>query len=232
MGSPCSLPSRHGEPIGVTLKKNHTATLLDSLKPTKERHVQRLRRSLGLRVPPTKGKGVRRGLSTGLPTKAEHRGHVWSWDFISDATTRGGALRMLTILDEYTRECHVLRADRALKSGDVLDWIGRAIAEHGSPAYLRSDNGPEFIANDQDDLYRARQSVAKWLRRESFQHRVKTPYTAEVEAAIIQIPGRRKAARLRMSSFHLKAGLPKGKLGGRSREIREHQQAPGRNEAL
>ena len=53
---------------------------------------------------------------------------------------------MLTILDEYTRECHVLRADRALKSGDVLEWMGRAIQEHGAPAYLRSDNGSEFIA--------------------------------------------------------------------------------------
>ena len=115
--------------------------------------MQRLRRSLGLRVPPTRRKVVRRGVSTGLPTKAEHRGHVWSWDFISDATTRGGALRMLTILDEYTRECHVLRADRALKSSDVLEWIGRAIAEHGSPAYLRSDNGPEFIAKE----------VQRWL---------------------------------------------------------------------
>jgi len=42
---------------------------------------------------------------------------------------------MLTILDEYTRECHVLRADRALKSGDVLEWMGKAIQEHGAPAY-------------------------------------------------------------------------------------------------
>ena len=72
--------------------------------------------------------------------------------------------------------------------------------------------------------------MAKWLRRESFEHRVKTPYTAEVEAATIQTPGRRKAARLRMSSVHLKAGLPKAKIRGRSRGIRERQPAPGRNE--
>lgn len=91
-----------------------------------KRHVQKLRRAQGLRVPPTKRKIVRRGRSTGLPTKADHRGHVWTWDFISDATTRGGALRMLTILDEYTRECHVLRADRALKSADVLEWMTEA----------------------------------------------------------------------------------------------------------
>jgi transposase InsO family protein len=100
-----------------------------------------------------KRKIVRRGRSTGLPTKAEHRGHVWTRDFISDATTRGGALRMLTIQDEYTRECHVLRADRALKSADVLEWMGKAIAEHGAPEYLRSDNGSEFIARE----------VQRWL---------------------------------------------------------------------
>ena len=108
-----------------------------------KRHVQKVRRSLGLRVPPSRKKMVRRGISTGLPQKAEHRGHVWTWDFIADATTRGGSIRMLTILDEYTRECHVLRADRALKSADVLEWMGKAIAEHGAPKYLRSDNGSE-----------------------------------------------------------------------------------------
>ncbi|XHR31177.1 MAG: DDE-type integrase/transposase/recombinase [Chthoniobacteraceae bacterium] len=92
-------------------------------------------------------------MSTGLPTAATHRGHVWTWDFIADATLRGGALRMLTILDEYTRECHVLRADRALRSGDVLEWLGKAIEEHGAPEYQRSDNGSEFIAEE----------VQRWL---------------------------------------------------------------------
>lgn len=66
-----------------------------------KRHIQRLRRADGLRVPPTKRKIVRRGISTGLPTKAGHRGHGWTWDFLSDATVRGGTLKMLTILDEH-----------------------------------------------------------------------------------------------------------------------------------
>jgi len=118
-----------------------------------KRQIQRLRRAEGLRVPPTRRKRVRQGVSTGLPTKAAHRGHVWTWDFISDATTRGGALRMLTILDEHTRECHVLRADRSLRATDVLTWLQQAIEEHGAPAYLRSDNGSEFIAGE----------VQRWL---------------------------------------------------------------------
>lgn len=111
-----------------------------------QRQIQRWRRVAGLRVPASKRRIVRRGISTGLPTKATHRGHVWTWDFIADATVRGGALRMLTILDEHTRECHVLRADRALRSEDVLEWLNKAIEEHGAPQYLRSDNGSEFIA--------------------------------------------------------------------------------------
>ena len=61
-----------------------------------KRQIQRLRRDEGLRVPPSKRKIVRRGVSTGLPTTATHRNHVWTWDFIADATVRGGALRMLT----------------------------------------------------------------------------------------------------------------------------------------
>ena len=118
-----------------------------------KRHIQRLRRADGLRVRPTRRRIVRRGISTGLPTKATHRGHVWTWDFISDATVRGGSLKMLTILDEHTRECHVLRPERALRAADVLAWLERAIQEHGAPSFLRSDNGPEFIAKE----------VQRWL---------------------------------------------------------------------
>ena len=127
-----------------------------------KRQVQRLRRAEGQRVPPTKRKIVRRGVSTGWPVQATHRGHVWTWDFIADATVRGGALRMLTILDEHTRECHVLRADRALRAEDVLTWLQKAIEEHGAPEHLRSDNGPEFIA----------QAVQQWLR----DNQIKTIY--------------------------------------------------------
>ena len=127
-----------------------------------KRHIQRLRRAEGLRVPPTKRKLVRRGTSTGLPTTATHRNHVWTWDFIADATVRGGALRMLTILDEHTRECHVLWAERALKSEDVLAWLQKAIQQHGAPEYLRSDNGSEFIAK----------IVQRWLAEQ----KIKTIY--------------------------------------------------------
>ena len=126
------------------------------------RNSQRLRRDEGLRVPPTKRKIVRRGISTGLPTTATHRNHVWTWDFIADATVRGGTLKRLTILDVHTRECHVLWAERALKSADVLEWLQKAIAQHGAPEHLRSDNGSEFIAK----------IVQQWLKAKA----IKTIY--------------------------------------------------------
>lgn len=112
------------------------------------KQVQRLRRAEGLRVPPPRPRQTRRGASTGLPTQADHRGHVWTWDFIADATVHGGPLRMLTVLDEYTKEVHVLRPERQIGSHDVIALVREAIAAHGAPQFIRSDNGPEFIAKD------------------------------------------------------------------------------------
>ena len=69
---------------------------------------------------------------------------------------------MLTILDEYTRECHVLWAERALKPADVLCWLQKAVAQHGAQEFLRSDNGSEFIAK----------IVQRWRK----ENRIKTIY--------------------------------------------------------
>lgn len=110
-----------------------------------KRRVQTIRRELGLRIPKRKPKKRRRGVSTGIPTKATHRGHVWTWDFIHDRTVRGGRLKILTVVDEYTRECHLIHVARRIRSGDVLNQLFRLIQTHGIPEYIRSDNGSEFI---------------------------------------------------------------------------------------
>jgi transposase InsO family protein len=127
-----------------------------------KKQVQRIRREDGLQVPPPRKKVRRRGVSTGLPTQATHRNHVWTWDFIADRTVRGGAVRVLTIMDEYTRECHVLRTDRRLTAADVLRTLQEAIELQGAPEYIRSDNGPEFIAR----------AIQRWLSA----NRIKTIY--------------------------------------------------------
>ena len=73
------------------------------------KQVQRVRCKEGLKVPSKPKRESRRGNSTGLPTKATHPNHVWTWDFIFDRTDKGSTLKMLTMLDEYTRQCLVLR---------------------------------------------------------------------------------------------------------------------------
>lgn len=104
-----------------------------------------IRRQLGLRIPPKPPRKVRRGQSTGVPTTATHRGHVWSWDFTFHRTVRGGSIKVLSILDEYTRECHRFHVDRRLQARDVQRIMNELIEAHGAPDYIRSDNGSEFI---------------------------------------------------------------------------------------
>lgn len=88
----------------------------------------------------------RRAPARRRPTCATHRNHVWTYDFLFDRTERGQTLKMLTVLDEYTRECHAIRVGRRLDSGAVIDTLRELFGRHGAPGYLRSDNGGEFIA--------------------------------------------------------------------------------------
>ena len=107
--------------------------------------VATLRREMGLRMPKRKPKRRTKGVSTGLPAKATHRGHVWTWDFIYDWTVRGGTLKMLTVVDEYTRENHLIHVDRRIRAAEVRRQLQRLIRIHGAPGHIRSDNGSEFI---------------------------------------------------------------------------------------
>ncbi len=111
-----------------------------------KKRIQRLMRQEGLRVL-QKGKKRRRlGISTSERKKAEYRNHVWSWDFVFDRLEDGRSLKTLTIVDEFTRECLSISVDKSIKSMDVIDEFRRLIRVHGIPSYIRSDNGPEFIA--------------------------------------------------------------------------------------
>lgn len=104
-------------------------------------------RIMGLQVKQKARKRRRVGLSTGVRRKAEYPNHVWSWDMIQDQTADGRMLKCLTLLDEYTRESLRIRVGRYLTSGEVLRELQEVIKEYGVPEHIRSDNGPEFIAN-------------------------------------------------------------------------------------
>jgi putative transposase len=109
--------------------------------------VQRIRRECGLRVKRWMRRARRRGQSTGtIPTKAERLNHVWTWDFVADRTDNGGRLRILSLLDEYSRECLALHVARKLTAADLIEVMERLVKERGVPEHIRSDNGSEFIA--------------------------------------------------------------------------------------
>ena len=78
---------------------------------------------------------------------AEHINHVWSWDFIFDRTVSGKQLKWLTVIDEFTRENLCLDVGFSFKSEDVIDRLAAIATERGLPKFIRSDNGPEFIAS-------------------------------------------------------------------------------------
>ena len=112
------------------------------------KRVYRLWRAEGLKVPVKRHKRRRLGHSENgcARRRAEHKDHVWAWDFIQDRTEDGHALKWLSIVDEFTRECLTLEVDRSITSGDVIDAVMNLFCTRGVPGHIRSDNGPEFIA--------------------------------------------------------------------------------------
>jgi hypothetical protein len=77
--------------------------------------------------------------------KAEHKDHVWTWDFIHDRTSDGRSMKWLSIVDEYTRECLALEVERGITSQRVIDVLAELFRIRGVPKHIRSDNGSEFI---------------------------------------------------------------------------------------
>jgi putative transposase len=82
-----------------------------------------------------------------LPLVALYPGHVWSYDFIFDSTASRTKLKILTVGDDYTRECHAIEVGTSMRSDTVIAVLARLVGKHGAPTYLRSDNGSEFIAH-------------------------------------------------------------------------------------
>ena len=130
------------------------------------KRVERIWRQEGLKVPRRQPKRGRLWLNDGscIRLRPLHKNHVWSYDFVSTRTHDGRALKLLTVLDEYTRQCLAIKVGRRTRAHDVLEVLTDLFARHGPPEHLRSDNGPEFTAK----------LVRRWLAR----LRVQTLYIA------------------------------------------------------
>jgi putative transposase len=130
------------------------------------KRVYRLWKKEGLKVPQTKRKRRRLGTSANgiVRHRATRKDHVWAWDFIHDRTEDGRAIKWLSIVDEFTRECLCLEVNRGMTGGDVIDVLIELFHVRGLPVHVRSDNGPEFIAK----------AIRSWLEKAA----VKTLYIA------------------------------------------------------
>jgi len=121
-------------------------------QPINHKRVHRLWKAASLAVPTKKRRKKR--LGGHVPRKAVTPNHVWTYDFMHDATQSGRKLKILTMIDEYTRESLAIVVNNRLNGADVITALSKAIAQRGAPAFIRSDNGPEFIAKN----------VRKWLQ--------------------------------------------------------------------
>lgn len=120
-----------------------------------DKRVERIWRREGLKVPYKQPKRGRLWLADGscIRLRPEYRNHVWSYDFVEDRTHEGRKYRMLNVVDEFTHESLAIRVRRKLNSMDVIDVLCELFLARGIPGHIRSDNGPEFIA----------EAVQKWI---------------------------------------------------------------------
>ena len=119
------------------------------------KRVEQIWRREGLKVPARQPPRGRLWLNDGscVRLRPEQRDHLWAYDFVQIRTSNGRALRLLNIIDEYTRECLAIRAQRSSRSSDVIDTLAGLMTVRGVPEQIRSVNGPEFTPR----------AVWKWL---------------------------------------------------------------------
>ena len=121
------------------------------------KRVHRLWKQQGLKVPKKQHKRRASGQGANGCTRRrpEHKNHLWSYDFVMDQTTDGRRVKLLCVVDEFTRECLAIEVERSLTAADVVATLTYLFELRGAPAFIRSDNGPEFVAG----------AVKRWLQQ-------------------------------------------------------------------
>lgn len=129
------------------------------------KRTHRLWREAQLSVPVRRPRKRRADKQEQRAVQAARPNQVWTYDFVHDACANGQRLKLLTVTDEYTRQSLAIAVATTLRSQAVIAVLARLIGEHGAPAYLRSDNGPEFVAG----------AVQQWLATQQVQTVYSTP---------------------------------------------------------
>ncbi len=125
-----------------------TALLRDAGWAVNRKRAERIWRRQGLKVPRRQPKRGRLWLADGscVRLRPERPDHVWAYDFVEDRTRDGRKFRMLCVVDEFSREALAIRVARKLSSIDVIDTLADLFIARGTPTHIRSDQGPEFVA--------------------------------------------------------------------------------------
>lgn len=118
------------------------------------KRVERIWREEGLRVPQKQKKCGRLYFNDGscIRLRPLRKNHVWSYDFVQDRLANGKKIRILTVIDEFTRKCLKLKVGHSLKSDAIIDVLADLFLSEGIPEYIRSDNGSEFVAKSVQDF--------------------------------------------------------------------------------
>jgi len=140
-----------------------TALLRREGSMVNKKRVHRIWKEEGLQLPRRRPKKRHRGPKGEVIHRAECPNHVWSYDFVEDHTERGRKIRMLTIVDEYTRECLAIQVARSIPGAKVINTLEWLFLTRRAPAYIRSDNGPEFIAKAVQDWLKENQSKTIYI---------------------------------------------------------------------
>lgn len=158
------------------------------------KRVQRIWQKEGLQMPYRRKFKKAKGSSENSCTvkKAEHINHVWTYDFMSDQTEDGRKLKFLTVLDEFTRESLTIEVGRSIKAKDVIAVLEYLFLVRGIPGFIRSDNGPEFIAD----------AIKKWLGEKNVQTLYIEPGSPWENGYIESFNGKFRDEVLNMEIFH------------------------------
>lgn len=126
-----------------------TALIRSSGLKVNHKRVYRIWRQEGLKIPEKQPKRSRLWFADGscIRKRPEYKNHVWSYDFVHDVTYDGRPIKMLTIMDEFSRESLAIKVERRMNSMNLIETLSDLFVEKGVPKYVRSDNGPEFIAS-------------------------------------------------------------------------------------
>jgi len=115
-------------------------------KRVNHKRVYRLWQLEGLSLRKSRFKRKKAARTKGEMQRAEFPNHVWTYDFMDDVTERGNQIRILNVVDEFSRECLAIRVGRSITSREVIEVLEYLSLKRGMAEYIRSDNGPEFIA--------------------------------------------------------------------------------------